>query len=366
VAQDRHVGSPASAHPSRRGPLTAWAAIVGVALVGGVLGGLIVKATTSSARGGSATAAPFCSATAVAAAALPAVVTISVRGPGGTGSGSGELIRDGGYILTNDHVIAAAVPGGQLSVRFSGGQTSPAQVVGADPLTDLAVLRASDVPASAHPIAVGSSAAVVVGQAVVAVGAPLGLDETVTAGIVSALDRYVPVPGSTGQTAHLVDALQTDAAINPGNSGGALTNCVGALVGVTTAIATVPNAAGTPGGGSVGVGFAIPVDLALPLADRLIATGRPDHPTLGLTVQTVQASDGTRGLRVTSTTPGGPAASAGLQVDDVITQVDGHPVATGYDLVVAALRGSVGQSVEVTYQRGGTPHQASLTLAAPG
>ena len=169
-----------------------------------------------------------------------------------------------------------------------------------------------------------------VGQPVVALGAPLGLVDTVDAGIISAMDREVALPAAEGQNAHLVGAVQTDAAINPGNSGGALVNCRAELIGVNTAIATVPNAAGEAGGGSVGLGFAIPVDIAMPIADELISTGTVTHYTVGLEVRAVPAPIAERlalpgRLLVESVANGGPAEMAGLRPNDVVTQVNGDP-----------------------------------------
>jgi putative serine protease PepD len=161
---------------------------------------------------------------------------------GAGGTGSGEIIRPGGFILTNDHVISPAANGGTIAVRYTNGRLSPATIVGRDVLTDLAVLKATDEASGLPVIAMGSSRDLVVGEPVVALGAPLGLVDTVTAGIISAMDREVALHAAEGQTAHLVDAIQTDAAINPGNSGGALVNCSTELIGVNTAIATVPNA----------------------------------------------------------------------------------------------------------------------------
>jgi putative serine protease PepD len=189
------------------------------------------------------------------------VVTINATGAAGVGTGSGEVIRSDGYILTNNHVISMAAHGGSVRVVFVGGQGEPATIVGRDPLTDLAVLKVQASP-ELKVIALGSSDAVRVGQPVVALGSPLGLAGTVTAGIVSALDRTVHVPGENDRAALLVSAVQTDAAINPGNSGGALVNCDGKLIGVPTAGATVPTPSGEATGGSIGLGFAIPVDLA--------------------------------------------------------------------------------------------------------
>jgi putative serine protease PepD len=215
--------------------------------------------------------------TSVADQVVPSVVTIAASGPGGSGTGSGEVIRPGGYILTNNHVISIAASGGSVEVLFADGQTVPGTITGRDPQTDLAVLKVQT-SRQLKVISLGSSSSVKVGQPVVAIGAPLGLSGTVTSGIVSALDRTVQVPGENERSALLVSAVQTDASINPGNSGGALVNCEGQLVGVPTAGATVPNS----GGGSIGLGFAIPVDLAKTIADEIIATGRVTHAFFGL------------------------------------------------------------------------------------
>jgi putative serine protease PepD len=185
------------------------------------------------------------------------VVTIRAAGGRQGGSGSGVVIRSGGYILTNDHVISVAAGGGTVSILRSDGESADATIVGRDTLTDLAVIKvedASNLPA----ISLGDSSSLHVGEPVVALGSPLGLTSTVTAGIVSALNRYVRVPSDSGRAAHLVGAIQTDASINPGNSGGALVDCDARLVGINTAGATL----GHTGGGSIGLGFAIPVDLA--------------------------------------------------------------------------------------------------------
>ena len=228
-------------HP--RGPRRwlVWAALGTALVVGGVVGGLIVGATQSSgstvsrstsASSSTASTASACPVTSVAEQVVPSVVTIGASGPNGSGTGSGEVIRSGGYILTNNHVISVgAVSGGSVQVLFADGQTAPATITGRDPQTDLAVLHV-ETSRQLKVIALGSSSSVKVGQPVVAIGAPLGLSGTVTSGIISALDRTVEVPGEGDRTALLVSALQTDASINPGNSGGALVNCEGQLVGV--------------------------------------------------------------------------------------------------------------------------------------
>ena len=357
--------------PSQVGKLVAALAVV--ALVGGVVGGLIVKATqnsgTSSGSGSSRLTSgtqSVCSASTVAGEVLPSVVTIQASNGRSGGTGSGEIIKEGGYILTNNHVIAVAANGGQVTVVYSDGRSTPATIVGRDPLTDLAVLKAADDATGLPILPVGSSQSLVVGQPVVALGAPLGLSSTVTSGIVSALDRYLPVPGDEGQTAHLVGAIQTDAAINPGNSGGALVNCAGDLVGVNSAIATVPNSAGQTGGGSVGLGFAIPVALAIPIADEIVSTGSVTHFSVGIQAQAIPPAAASRvglpaGLYVDSVTAGGPAALAGIQTGDVITKVNGQTATSVEQLTVAELQVKAGQSIEVTYERGGSANTVTLT-----
>ncbi len=311
----------------------------------------------------------MCQATPVADEVLPSMVTIAASaGSRGGGTGSGELIASGGYIMTNDHVIAVAAHGGEVSVLYSDGVESPATIVGRDPTTDVAVIKAAQGWTHLPVIATTSSAAVVVGQPVVALGAPLGLSSTVTSGIVSALDRYLPVPGESGVTAHLVGAIQTDAAINPGNSGGALVDCDGRMVGMNTAIATVPNAQGVSGGGSVGLGFAIPIDLAKPLAEQIIATGRVVHPSTGMQVQAIPPTATAQGhvpggLYVLAVTPGGPADSTGIRAGDVLTRVDGHPAMSSEQLTVATIGKQPGDTVQVTYQRDGQSTDVTLTLA---
>jgi putative serine protease PepD len=214
-------------------------------------------------------------------------------------------------------------------------------------------------------ISLGSSATVKVGQPVVAIGAPLGLSGTVTSGIVSALDRTVQVPGENDQSALLVSAVQTDAAINPGNSGGALVNCEGQLVGVPTAGATVPNS----GGGSIGLGFAIPVDLAKSIADEIITTGTVTHAFFGLQTVPIPPAAAEEaglpvGLYVRGVTPGGPAAMAGLRTDDVITKIDGEPATSNLQLEVLTLTKKPGDTVSITYTRDGRSATTPVTLAA--
>jgi putative serine protease PepD len=295
-------------------------------------------------------------------------VTISATGANGGGTGSGEVIRSDGYILTNNHVIAIAANGGSVEVLFADGTSEPATIVGRDTLTDLAVLKVESTH-NLRPITLGSSASLVVGEPVIAIGAPLGLSGSVTTGIVSALDRTIEVPAEDDKTALLVSAVQTDAAINPGNSGGALVNCAGDLVGIPTAGATVPNESGESSGGSIGVNFAIPVDTAKTISDEIIATGRATHSYFGL--QTIPVPEAAAaqagvptGLFVVSVPADGPSAKAGIRSGDVITTIDGQPATSNIQLQEITLTKHQGDTVELGYSRNGKEATATVTLAA--
>jgi len=334
------------------------------ALLGGAVAALAVLAIDDR-RGGGRSADTSCSAIDVANDVLPSVVTVEVVKPSGAGgNGTGSVFREGGYVLTNEHVVTPAVDGGaDVAVHYSDGTAADATIVGVDVATDLAILRAADRAEGRPLLRYDDSDSARVGQPVVALGAPLGLSNTVTAGIVSALGRYVPVPTGEGRVAHLLDAIQTDASINPGNSGGPLVSCSGAQVGVNSAISTAPNAQGVPGGGSVGLGFAIPMRIAVPIAEQLIDTGRADHPDLGLTATTVvDASRSAGGVVVTGVVPGGPADDAGLAVGDLVLEVDGQPATSTEALVLASLRNDAGDTIEVTFRRGGQTRTVPLVL----
>ena len=346
---------------SRRWP---WILIPAFAVVGA--GCTTTTSTISTAGNVAAGAAAACSVTTVAEDVLPSVVTIAASGAAGAGTGSGEVIRTDGYILTNNHVISPAVSGGKVEVTFASGTTVPATIVGRDILTDLAVLKVTP-PFDLKAIAMGSSDSVRVGQPVVALGAPLGLSGTVTSGIVSALDRTVEVPAENDSSALLVSAVQTDAAINPGNSGGALVNCSGDLIGIPTAGATVPSSTGESSGGNIGLGFAIPVDLGKTISDELISTGRVTHAFFGVqTVPIPQAAAAeagiSEGLFVAGVVANGPAAKAGLRQGDVITKVDGNPATTNVQLQELTLTKSPGDKVTIDYVRAGKAATATVTL----
>jgi len=351
---------------ARRFPIWLLVVIGIVALlVAGVVGGVIGAATKRSDHDVTSVG---CIASQVAQRGLPSVVTIHVQAGNAGGSGSGEVIRDDGYILTNNHVISAAASGGSITVLFNDGESVPAQLVGRDVQTDLAVVKVAKVP-SLKVIPWGDSSKLVIGQPVIALGAPLGLSSTVTSGIVSALDRSVNVPADNGGTALLVAAIQTDAAINPGNSGGALVDCSGNLVGVPTAGATVPNPQGGSSSGNIGIGFAIPSNFARTISDELIANGSVTHSSFGIRAVPVagsgaQTAGGTAGLYVVGTSPGGPVASAGLLAGDVITKLDGQTVTGIEQLQALTLTKKPGDVVKVTFMRNGAEQTVDVTLGS--
>ena len=337
------------------------------------MGGVIVAATSSPASGvtsssSTATTTSACQVTSVANQVIPSVVTISARGSGGAGTGSGEVIRSDGYILTNNHVIAVAANGGSVEVLFSDGQSAPATITGRDPQTDLAVLKV-DTSSKLKVIALGESSSVKVGEPTVVIGAPLGLSGTVTSGIVSALDRTIEVPAENDKTALLVSAVQTDASINPGNSGGAMVNCAGQLIGVPTAGATVPSPSGESSGGSIGLGFAIPVDLAKTISDEIIATGRVTHAYFGLATIPIPPAAAAQaglpeGLFVQAVATGGPAATAGLQAGDVVTKINGEAATRNIQLQELTLTKKPGDTVPIDYTRDGKSATTTVTLGA--
>ena len=286
----------------------------------------------------------------------PSVVTISVStgGSGRSGTGSGIVLRSDGTVLTNAHVVAGAT---SVTVTFDDGSTAPATVVGTDPTSDLAVVRAEGVRDLTAAVFADSDE-LAVGQAVLAVGAPLGLSNTVTEGIVSTLDRPVRT-GDRASEQSVIDAVQTDAAINPGNSGGALVDLEGRVVGVNSAIATAGG-----GSGSIGVGFAIPSNDAAAVAEQLIADGTADHPLLGVDVG--QRAGTTTGALLTGVAPGGAAAAAGLRAGDVVTAIADRAVVDADSLVVAVRDHAPGATVEVTSFRDGRPRTTEVTLGSSG
>ena len=294
----------------------------------------------------------------VADRVLPAVVSIEIRTGDQGGFGSGVVIDGAGYVLTNNHVVspAAGNPDATLEAVFADGTREPARIVGRDPKTDLAVLKVE----IANPTVaqLGRSGALEPGDGVIAIGSPLGLASTVTTGIVSAVDRPVRLQGDGTDTNAVIDAIQTDAAINPGNSGGALVDSSGAVVGINTAIRTL--GAGE-GGGSIGLGFAIPIDDARAIAEELIRSGRVRHPDLGVNAASV--TDGmSDGARVQNVQQGSAAADAGIVEGDVIIRVGERGIATADELEVAVREFEIGAPVPVALVRDNRPLTVVVTL----
>ncbi|MGH3917310.1 MAG: S1C family serine protease [Pseudonocardiaceae bacterium] len=301
---------------------------------------------------------PVGSVAAVADRVLPAVVSLEFRVGDDGGFGSGVVIDPGGYVLTNDHVVAPAATSSQaeLDAVFHDGTRIPARIVGRDPKTDLAVVKVE--VANPTVAQLGRSSTLQPGDAVIAIGSPLGLAGTVTTGIVSAMDRPVRLEGDAGDSAAVIDAIQTDAAINPGNSGGALVDHTGAVVGINTAIRTLGIG---ESGGSIGLGFAIPIDQARAIAQELIRTGRYQHAELGVNVASV--TDGVSdGARVQNVQQGSAAAEGGIQENDVITKVGERIVASADELVVAVREHEIGERIPIALIRNGRPLVLDVTL----
>jgi len=374
-------------------------ALAAMAVGGGVAGAFAATGfnndTTIAASSSGPIVSPVSRGTTVAdvaAAVQPSVVSIQVKTANGGGEGSGVVLSDDGRILTNNHVVEAGGQGGQMTVKFSDGKTASAKVVGTDPTTDLAVIKADNV-SGLTKASLGDSDALKVGDYVLAIGSPLGLSGSVTAGIVSALNRTLtvgdeqgpqqqmppgwpggqqlppgwgggqdqggggqaqPQPQGSGATT-IGGAIQTDASINPGNSGGALVNASGQVVGINTAIAT------NGGEGSIGVGFSIPINTAKQVAQQLIDNGKVSHAFLGVSVTDATGDAG--GALIAQVTDGSPAAKAGLKQGDLITKINDTAVEDG-NTVVGAVRGfKPGEKVAVSYVRDGQPHTVTVTLA---
>jgi putative serine protease PepD len=367
----------------------ALALILGGGLAGGAVAAVIGNNSTTYASPTAVRPASSKSATGVAAiaqAVQPSTVSITVTTQQGQDEGTGVIIRSDGMIMTNNHVVADAAGGGQISVKFNDGKKVAAEVVGTDQATDLAVIKASGV-SGLKPVTFGNSDQLQVGDPVVAIGSPLGLEGSVTSGIISALHRTLsesgqeqqpqqpglppgfgggegqgqgqgqsPGQGQQGGTA-IGDAIQTDAAINPGNSGGPLVNASGQVIGINTAIATSGG-----GNGNIGVGFAIPIDTAKQVSQQLIKTGKATHAYLGVTLSDAMGDQ--QGALVATVQGGTPAASAGLKEGDIVTAVDGKTI-DGADALSAAIRGhSPGDKIALTYIRNGQKHTTNVALAS--
>jgi putative serine protease PepD len=351
--------------------------VVAVAGIAAVLGGLVGGGTVALTRGDptntiaasvnrtsdTAASTPTSTGGTIEGAATtisPSVVTLTVSGGTADGTGSGVIVKADGYILTNNHVVSAAVNGGTITATFADGRTAVAKIVGRDVSTDLAVVKVDGV-SGLTAAAFADSDKIKVGQSVVAVGSPLGLDQTVTAGIVSALHRATR--GGDDNTA-VFDAVQTDAPINPGNSGGPLVDLSGHVVGINAEIATAGGSQGVPGqsssSGNIGIGFAIPSNTAADIADQLIAKGSAQHAYLGVELSSRNGSSA--GAPVASVASGGPAAKAGVQAGDVVTKIGSRLVQTSDDLVAATRAHQPGDQVTLTIQRAGKAVTVTVTL----
>ncbi|WP_223625973.1 S1C family serine protease [Microbacterium sp. EST19A] len=398
--------------PKSRGGAKFAAFIVAAALVGGVAGfggGALLSGLQDQPTGGTASGPQTVTVnnpgsvnetTAVATAALPSVVTIEVAGSDQAGSGSGVIISDDGYVLTNTHVVTlgGAVADPSIRVTTSDGRIFEATVVGTDPIYDLAVIKLTDAD-GLTPIEFADSSKLNVGDTAVALGAPLGLANSVTTGIVSALNRSIQIassalpdsssedapqeqqqtpedqgqgegpfqfdiPGSTGQQSSdsiSIAVIQTDAAINHGNSGGALVNSKGELIGVNVAIAS---SGSSEESGSIGIGFAIPSNIAQRVSDEIIADGTATHGLLGASVRDAASVEGANvaGAYIADVTDGGAAAAAGLKADDVVTAFNGVPITSASDLTAQVRAAAAGSDAKVTYVRGGKEGELEVTL----
>ncbi|WP_418080533.1 trypsin-like peptidase domain-containing protein [Streptomyces ambofaciens] len=311
----------------------------------------------------------------IAARALPSVVTLHVSGSDAAGTGTGFVLDDRGHILTNNHVVEPAGPGGGITVTFDSGDTAEATVVGRDSGYDLAVVRVKGV-SGLTPMPLGNSDNVRVGDPVVAIGAPFDLAGTVTSGIISARERPITAGGEEGDGSDVsyVDALQTDAPINPGNSGGPLLDSRGRVVGINSAIRSAGSGSAESDGGqagSIGLGFAIPINQGKRVAEELINTGKATHPVIGITLDMAYTGDGARvGTRGSgggpAVTAGGPGAEAGIKAGDVITAVDGQRVHSGEELIVKTRAHRPGDRLELTLERDGRETNVSLVLGSSG
>lgn len=298
----------------------------------------------------------------IARRVLPSVVSISAKSGSSGSTGTGFVIDSSGYILTNNHVVAeAATSGGKIEIQLNDGKTLKASIVGRDASYDLAVLKVAQTGLTA--LTFGDSDKVAVGDSVIAIGSPLGLSGTVTLGIISAKDRAVTA-GDSGSENSFINALQTDAAINPGNSGGPLVDSTGAVIGVNSAIATTGSSVFGSQSGSIGLGFAIPINQARKTAEQLIKNGKATYPVMGVSIDMQYSGDGAKiATGAQAILPGGPAAKAGLKAGDIITNFDGRAITTPDELIVAIRAKSVGDKVKITYLRTGKSYQATLELS---
>jgi putative serine protease PepD len=368
------MGLPGGAR-ARGGGTVVRAAVLAliVGLVAGGVGGVVGYQFASTGTGvvsaldlpapGAVPAAnlPAGSVERVAQQVIPSVVKLAVHGPMESDEGSGIVLSSDGLILTNNHVITSAAHGGTVSAILQDGRSVPVQIVGRAPSFDLAVVRAQGVT-DLTPAQLGNSSNVQVGQEVVAVGSPLGLSGTVTSGIISALDRPVRAGGEGSGQDTIFDAIQTDAAINPGNSGGPLTDMQGRVIAINSAIASLGSGNGGQAG-SIGLGFAIPIDQARRIAKELVHNGYATQAVLGVIIPSGHPEDGA--AVVEQVTPGGPAANAGIQAGELVTKVDNQVIDSGDSLVAAVRSYSPGTKITMTVKNSaGSARQVQVTLGS--
>ena len=370
---------------TKKGP--GWGALLGAMLltVGLTLGALfyvrpaMLRASTpTNLNSGTIATVPASSDatdwTAVASAVSPAVVTIQAQGASSGSTGSGVIYDAQGDIVTNYHVISSVLTGGQIQVTLADGRLYAARVVGHDKTTDLAVIRLDNPPEDLTVARFATSSTLQVGAPVMAIGAPLGLSNTVTTGIVSALNRPVEVSMDEDSTSQdqtqassdlvITNAIQIDASINPGNSGGPLFDATGAVIGINSSIKSLATSSDGQAG-SIGLGFAIPSDLVVSVADQLIASGSASHGMLGVTVKAATATVGSDtyvGAEIQEVTSGSGAAIAGLRVGDVILTVEGQEVTSPKQLVGYVRRYRAGDTVTMTIERNGQTQDVSVTI----
>ncbi|MBO0810713.1 MAG: trypsin-like peptidase domain-containing protein [Microlunatus sp.] len=366
----------------RRGPLLiaslAVAAVIGAGVgVGSYAlldqgGGHIASPITVSTRSAPQQAKTDGTVEGAVKVVEPSVVTITVQAGASGDIGSGVVLDKQGHILTNNHVVAALTqnqggfgvqPGGpsKITVTFNSGRTATAHIVGTDETDDLAVIKVNGVK-NLTPAHFAKSSSLSVGQSVVAVGAPLGLSQTVTSGIVSNTARPVR-SGENNDAVYM--AVQTDAAINPGNSGGPLVDLNGSVVGINSSIASTSDGSSGSQAGNIGIGFAIPSDVTIRVASQLIATGKSSDAVLGVTISGLDGTSlgsTTTGVQLEKVQPGTAAAKAGLRAGDVVTSLNGFHVTTADGLIAATHYYAPGTTVTVTYRRGGRTHTTQATL----
>lgn len=342
-----------------------WLVVLVTALLAGALGGALgyvaaVRTDSGNEIGGEVPAAaerPPDSVAGVVNQVLPSVVTIEFRSGTHSGNGSGFVISTDGYIMTNEHVAEAAGNAGEIRVVFSDGSATTAQIVGGDNDSDVAVLRVDRENLS--PVQFGDSTRVAVGDPVIAIGAPLGLQNTVTTGVISALDR--PVVAGEEDNYSVVAAIQTDAAINPGNSGGPLLDASGRVIGVNSAIQTLASEQGQAG--NIGLGFAIPINHARRIANEIIQNGSATRTVIGAELD-MSYDNINGGVRLQAVEPGGPAERAGLRGGDIVTRFGERYLQEGVELLALVRTHAPGDVVTVEYLRGTERRTTQVTLAA--